>query len=69
MIFPVESLYELERRVYVDSWSIPYKPTEALGKCLIAATDLALEGDYFAFITTDAVPPITSFPRFIIDMS
>ena len=43
--FPVAYLYELENRVFTESWSIPYKKEESLGKCLIAATRLAVEGD------------------------
>lgn len=37
-------LYELENRVFTESWSIPYKREESLGRCLIAATRLAQEG-------------------------
>lgn len=42
--FPTTNLYELEQRVFVDRWSIPYKKDESLAKCLIAATNLAREG-------------------------
>lgn len=42
--FPVPHLYELENRVFTESWSIPYKREESLGKCLVAATRLAQEG-------------------------
>jgi ubiquitin carboxyl-terminal hydrolase 9/24 len=42
--FPVASLYELEGRVFLDNWSIPYKREESLGRCLEAATRLAQEG-------------------------
>lgn len=42
--FPATNLYELEQRVFVDQWSIPYKKDESLAKCLIAATNLAREG-------------------------
>ncbi|XP_076051171.1 ubiquitin carboxyl-terminal hydrolase 24-like isoform X2 [Oratosquilla oratoria] len=42
--FPATHLYELEGRVFVDSWSIPYKRHESLGKCLHAAATLAAEG-------------------------
>lgn len=42
--FPQTNLYELEQRVFVDQWSIPYKKDESLAKCLIAATNLAKEG-------------------------
>ena len=43
--FPVTNLYELEGRVFAEHWSIPYKKEESLGKCLIAATRLAEEGN------------------------
>ena len=42
--FPVPNLIELENRVFTESWSIPYKKEESLGKCLLAATRLAEEG-------------------------
>ena len=42
--FPAPNLIELENRVYTDSWSIPYKKNESLGKCLVAATRLAEKG-------------------------
>ncbi|ELT87806.1 hypothetical protein CAPTEDRAFT_215537 [Capitella teleta] len=42
--FPEGNLYELENRVFTNSWSIPYKKEESLGKCLVAATRLAAEG-------------------------
>lgn len=42
--FPTTNLYELEQRVFLDQWSIPYKKDESLAKCLIAATNLAREG-------------------------
>lgn len=42
--FPQTNLYELEQRVFVDQWSIPYKKDESLAKCLVAATNLAKEG-------------------------
>ena len=42
--FPVANLYELENRVFTESWSIPYKREESLGKCLMAATRQAQEG-------------------------
>ena len=45
--FPVANLYELENRVFTESWSIPYKREESLGKCLLAATRLAQEGQSF----------------------
>ncbi|KAK8766013.1 hypothetical protein V5799_025579 [Amblyomma americanum] len=44
--FPQTNLYELEQRVFVDQWSIPYKKDESLAKCLIAATSLAKEGNH-----------------------
>lgn len=44
--FPVANLYELENRVFTDQWSIPYKKEESLGRCLLAATRLADEGNY-----------------------
>ena len=40
------NLYELENRVFTESWSIPYKREESLGKCLAAATRLAHEGKF-----------------------
>ena len=30
--------------MFTESWSIPYKREESLGRCLIAATKLAQEG-------------------------
>ena len=42
--FPTANLTELEDRVFVESWSIPYKREESLAKCLTAATRLAHEG-------------------------
>lgn len=42
--FPTTNLYELEDRVFVESWSIPYKREESLGKCLLSATRFAQEG-------------------------
>ncbi|KAG7165384.1 Ubiquitin carboxyl-terminal hydrolase 24-like 1 [Homarus americanus] len=44
MEFPTTNLYELESRVFTDTWSIPYKREESLGKCLVAAARLAEEG-------------------------
>ncbi|XP_069185948.1 ubiquitin carboxyl-terminal hydrolase 24 isoform X1 [Procambarus clarkii] len=44
MEFPATNLYELESRVFTDTWSIPYKREESLGKCLVAAARLAEEG-------------------------
>ncbi len=43
--FPFANLYELENRVFTESWSIPYKKDESLGKCLVAATRLAEESE------------------------
>ena len=43
--FPLTHYYELESRVFQDNWSIPYKREESLGKCLVAATKLAEEGN------------------------
>ncbi|XP_060555692.1 ubiquitin carboxyl-terminal hydrolase 24-like isoform X1 [Ruditapes philippinarum] len=42
--FPVTNLYELEGRVFAEHWSIPYKKDESLGKCLVAAANLAEAG-------------------------
>ena len=42
--FPTTNLYELEDRVFVDNWSIPYKREESLGKCLLSAARFAQEG-------------------------
>ena len=42
--FPTTNLYELEDRVFVESWSIPYKREESLGKCLVSAARFADEG-------------------------
>lgn len=42
--FPTTNLYELEDRVFVDSWSIPYRREESLGKCLQSAARFAQEG-------------------------
>lgn len=44
MEFPTTNLYELEGRVFTETWSIPYKREDSLGKCLIAAARLAEEG-------------------------
>ncbi|XP_077972925.1 ubiquitin carboxyl-terminal hydrolase 24-like [Styela clava] len=44
LVFPYEYLVELEGRVFVDVWSIPYKTDESLAKCLRAATRLTIEG-------------------------
>ena len=43
--FPTTNLYELEDRVFVDNWSIPYKREESLGKCLQSATRFAQDGE------------------------
>lgn len=42
--FPLTNLYELEERLNAESWSVPLKPDESLGKCLAAAFKLATEG-------------------------
>lgn len=42
--FPTTNLYELEDRVFVDNWSIPYKREESLGKCLQSSARFAQEG-------------------------
>ena len=43
--FPLPNLIELENRVFTESWSIPYKEDESLGKCLLSATHLAQESE------------------------
>ena len=48
--FPVPNLIELENRVFTESWSIPYKKDESLGKCLSAATRLAEVGKEYSLI-------------------
>ena len=42
--FPVTNLYELEERIFTENWSIPYRKNESLGKCLLGATKLIIEG-------------------------
>jgi ubiquitin carboxyl-terminal hydrolase 9/24 len=42
--FPLTNLYELEERLNAESWSVPLKHDESLGKCLVAAIRLANEG-------------------------
>ena len=42
--FPVTHLYELEERIFTENWSIPYRKNESLGKCLLGATKLIMEG-------------------------
>ena len=42
--FPLTNLYELEERLNAESWSVPLKNEESLGKCLFAAIRLANEG-------------------------
>ena len=42
--FPVTNLYELEGRVFTETWNIPFKKEESLGKCLIASTRLMEAG-------------------------
>lgn len=44
--FPTTNLYELEDRVFVESWSIPYKREESLGKCLLSSIRFAQEGEF-----------------------
>lgn len=39
--FPVTNLYELEDRIFTENWSIPYKKSESLAKCLYSAIKLA----------------------------
>ena len=46
--FPTTNLYELEDRVFVENWSIPYKREESLGKCLLSAIRFAQEGGWLA---------------------
>ena len=43
--FPTTNLYELEDRVFIDNWSIPYKREESLGKCLLSSARFAQEGE------------------------
>lgn len=45
--FPTTHLYELEGRVFGESWSIPFKKEESLGKCLIFSTRFAKEGQWW----------------------
>ena len=63
------NLYELENRVFTESWSIPYKREESLGKCLAAATRLAHEGKSlplkctpFHFLTRQECVPVGCVP-------
>ncbi|CAF0728964.1 unnamed protein product [Didymodactylos carnosus] len=44
IIFPKNKLNELDENVLADKWYIPCKADEALGLCLIAATNLAQQG-------------------------
>lgn len=44
LTFPYERLVELEDRVFVEVWSIPYKTDESFAKCLVASTRLTKEG-------------------------
>lgn len=39
--FPTANMYELEDRVFIESWSIPYKKNESLAKCLYGAIKLS----------------------------
>lgn len=50
--FPTTNLYELEDRVFVDNWSIPYKREESLGKCLQSAARFAQEGSFVGWVKT-----------------
>ena len=43
--FPVANFFELENRVFQDTWSIPYKADESLGRCLVAAAKMSKEGE------------------------
>ena len=43
--FPLTNLYELEGRVFTESWSIPFRRNESLGKCLQASISLARHGE------------------------
>ena len=45
--FPLTNLYELESRVFTESWSIPFRRHESLGKCLLASTALAKIGENY----------------------
>ncbi|CAF4573224.1 unnamed protein product [Rotaria sp. Silwood1] len=42
--FTTNAFLDLEIKVYGENWSIPYKREEALGQCLLSATQLALAG-------------------------
>ena len=42
--FPMTNYYELEGRVHADSWSIPIKKSESLGKCLTACIRMVKSG-------------------------
>ena len=45
--FPVPNLIELEGRVFVEMWSIPYRRDESLARCLISTTRLVEAGKCF----------------------
>lgn len=55
--FPLTNLYELEGRVFTESWSIPFKRNESLGKCLLASVNLAKHGQwsFFSFVLVCAI--------------
>ena len=42
--FPVDCLYQLENNVFTETWSIPYKKDEWLGRLLTSAIALLKEG-------------------------
>lgn len=43
--FPLTNLYELEGRVFTESWSIPFRRNESLGKCLLSSIAHAKVGE------------------------
>ncbi len=49
--FPVDCLYQLENNVFTDSWSIPYKKDEWLGRLLTSTIALLREGWLAVFST------------------
>ena len=57
--FPLPNLIELENRVFTESWSIPYKEEESLGKCLLSATLLANESE--SSIVCDLISELFAF--------
>ncbi|CAF1372553.1 unnamed protein product [Rotaria sordida] len=42
--FTTSAFLDLEKKVYGNTWSIPYKREENLGRCLLSAIRLALDG-------------------------